>query len=169
MKPSFLILALLIFVSSFSQDWKKIPKSSILFSELIKKDKSNWYEYTFEFFKRGDRLLMAQKNLADDLYQLFLNDPFVFDSLYNQAQIKSVQFLDELKNTHEILKNETINSVVVLSSLKIIIGDQELIWSVMNTRYYIADNPCFINIIFKRDRAKGKNKFLSLHAEYCEI
>ncbi len=165
------ILFILFYNFGFGQKWKTIPGTRIQFFNLMDPNKDNWYDYHFEYFKKGDSLIVIEKNLAEDFYQVFHNYQFAFDSIFNNSQLKTSKLDHDFDVLDSIISKINYSSAVILTERQIVIGHREVIWVMKNVSWgKSSGNPCFINISFlKQANKKETIKFLSAKNQYCEI
>jgi len=171
MKILISILFLLYSNLGFGQNWKTIPGTKIEFSNFIHTNQDNWYEYHFEYFKKGDRLIVVEKYLADDFYKVFNNYPFAFDSVFNNSLLRTSRSEHDFEVFDSITLKTNYRFAILLTDRQLVVGHNEVIWIMKNVSWgQSAGNPCFINISFlMQHNKKPKIKFLSAKNQYCEI
>lgn len=148
------------------QDWKTISNTKIKFSNFIHPNQDNWTHFSFEYFKKGDRIIGVGKNLAQQFYDLFSDSPFAFDDIFEVARFKT-----ELPNRYAPYFDTTIlkipyQTAIIISDLEEIEGHNETTWVLTNITWSGSGiNPCFFNISFQ----KSTGKYLSSRHSHCNF
>lgn len=173
MKNLFTLILFFITAASWGQNWKSIPKTKIKFSNFIHPNQDNWYEYSFEYFRKGDSLIGVEKNLAQDFYKVFKETPSAFNLIFKEAWFKSTtlnQYAPYFDTT--ILKIPFRNAVIIQGRQEVD-GHNEFIWILTNVTWSgSSGNPCFINVNFLKSKNKSNKyrlKFLSAKHDICQI
>jgi hypothetical protein len=168
------VLSLILIIShtlSSAQSWKQIPGTKIQFSNFIHPDNDNWSQITFEYFKKGNSLLLLHKNFAKDFYKMFEANPSSFDLIFRNARLKTSKS-DNVStiadSTGKLIQFET---AVILDERKIIVGYNEVIWQMTNWAWKNGStHPCYLNITFRKPASTAHPlRFLSAKNQYCEI
>ena len=170
MKLLLLKIFLLCNSISFAQNWVKIPGTRIMFSNLIHANQDNWYDYYFEYFKKGDSIIVIGKSLAKDFYDVFKNSPNAFESIIGNCVLTNSKIEKDLLDSDSTILKIPFKIAVILTTRQLVIGYNEVIWIMKNVSLERpSSNPCFLNIIFQKKSASKPFRFLSTINQYCEI
>ena len=184
MKQLLLLFFLLSSEVSKSQQWVEIPGTKIFFSNFIHVNMYNWQLYDYEYFKKGEQLLMVDKNVAlsnqynffNGLYSVLEQAPQAFDSIFKNAPIvikpTSAPHYDYALELDSNLKSIPFSSLVAIDEREEVVGHKEIIWVLTNSTIGYGEGPCYISLAFhKRKYREGKFnlKFLSARRGNCTI
>jgi len=170
---SFLFVCLLLLsnISAKAQNWKRVGSSEKFFSNLISKDKKNWSDHKYEYFKKDSDLVIVDRGYSVELFKLFNDYPNSFDSILLKAQLKEYQDTSKISEYESTLKYFTFRQAVIVIDRHFINGHNEYIWQWKITHWYSRRNPCYINVVFDKKKEENKKvlKFISVVREDCEI
>jgi hypothetical protein len=176
MKPLLFLITLISFWShSIGQNWTKIPGTKIEVANMIKPDHSNWNLINFEYFRKGRKVIGVGRGMSEQFYEMFLDTPMAFDSLFNNARYKTTKNVDTILQRFDssILKLD-FDEAVIFESLREVYGHKETIWELKNyTWSFPHPQPCFTNAIFHYRKNSRKQfyelRFIAAHYMACEI
>ena len=169
-----LILYTFSSINCFSQNWDRIENTDIQFSNLIEEDSSNWQNVNWEYFKKGENLIIVEKNIASYFIKLFNEGSYVFDNVFNETSyvIKGNSIdRDEIIMAEKSLNNVHFEKAVIFTGVQVVQGVKECIWVLTNILMTSA-NPCYLNLVFNNlDSKDGEKKleFIAAKSSYCEL
>lgn len=165
MRFKILILLFIISINTFGQNWKEIPKSKILYSNFIAENKSSDFQY--EYFKKGNTLITVEKYLSEDFIKLFTSNPEAFDDIYKVAYGK-VEKTELLKwnKLDSVIKDIEFEDTAIIVNRNFVSGINEFIWVLT---VGIDLEPCYINLVFEKNKAERKTKYIATIKSHCEI
>jgi hypothetical protein len=175
MRYLFSVLLVVIAYSSFCQNWSKLPRSNIEFSNFTHTNHDNWLLIYHEYFRKGDKIICVSRGLTEDFYAMFTETPLAFDNIFNNCHLITTPDLDTLlpRFDSSILKVKYKQAAIV-ESREVTYGYKEVIWVLKNyTWSYPHPQPCFVNVAFTRKKNPQPRQYdlIFLAAFYmgCEI
>ncbi len=174
-----LICCIVLTVNAWGQNWIKIPGTDILYSDLLKKDSSNFNAYQFEYFKQGSRVIAVEHSWANNFLKLFRKNTVAFHDMYNaspriQEKISWLEQNSFYKNslaTDTIVINMSFEQIMFITDCRFIKGYREYLWIMeIGSGDHINLEPCYMNVVYKISKRKRRAfKYLATVKGYCEI
>jgi len=165
MKFKVLFLLFITSINSFGQNWKEIPKSMILYSSFTTENNSSDFKYVY--FKKGNSLITVEKYLSEDFIKLLTSNPEVFDDIYKVAyRIVEKSELINWGHLDSVIKDIEFKDSVIITDRNFVNGVNEFIWVLTNGTDL---EPCYINLVFEKNKAKGESKYMASIKSHCQI
>jgi|GEM_PF-5824379 len=158
---------------ALSQNWIRIPKTNIVYSNFINTNDDNRYAHPYAYFQKGDSLIAINQAFAQDFYRLFTENAASFDSIYQEAPRKmNKKEYNQFRFCGDTaLLKINYQNVVSIKWKEEVYGYNEVIWVLTNVDWESnITTPCFINVSFSKDKdANGKLHlhFLSVKYQHC--
>ncbi|MBL0336528.1 MAG: hypothetical protein IPP73_14765 [Chitinophagaceae bacterium] len=166
MKRSLLFVLLLTGLNVTAQTWVKLPNSTITYSNFWATAGEDQYKIQYEYFKKDGNLLIIERFIAADFKRVLSFNPAAFDSLFSNAKILCTP--EGLNDS--LIKGINYKQALLLTDRQLVIGDKEIIWIMKNTGPCSSSNPCYLNIIFRKEYNKPNLiRFVKALNQYCEI
>ena len=166
-------------IGAYCQHWTKIPGTSLDYSNLLKKDSSNFNEYQSEYFKQGEKIIAVQHWLAKDFYELFKKNPRAFDDLYKASPririkkewLEQNSFYKTNLNADSIVLAMSFEQIIFITDRKYINGFKEFLWVLeVGSGDNLNFEPCYMNMIFRIRKDKRKKiSYIATVKSHCEI
>lgn len=179
MKHIFTIFFLLLCAGIYCQHWTRIPGTSLDYSDLLKKDSSNFNEYKFEYFRQGERIIAVQHSLAKDFYQLFQKKPWAFDDVYKASPririkeewLERNSFYKNSINADSLVLTMPFKQIIFITDRRYVKGHREYLWVLeVGSGDNLDFEPCYMNMVFKiRKNKRRKIRYIATVRSHCEI
>lgn len=170
MKQALLLIIVFSVLQASSQTWVKIPNSDITYSNFWATAGDDQYKIKFEYFKKGDDLLVVERFQANNFYNILSFTPVAFDSIFSNAMTICYKENMDKKFSDSLIKNINYHRAFLLTNMKVVVGYKEIIWIMKNTGPCSSSNPCYLNIIFQKEHDRpNKIRFVKAMTQYCEI
>lgn len=171
-----LILYLLFMINSsiiFGQNWKKIPSTNIMFSNLYDSTFTKWKPDQAEYFKKGEKLIVMNRKYCKQFYDLFSEMPLVFDDILKETYY--ITLPSPKLSSHyfdSTILNIKFDTASVITEVTVYDRTDAIFWYVMTSRNSDGEFPCKMEILFQKTNTKlekMKNKYLRTKHINCEI
>ncbi len=170
MKRILLFILLITSLNIAAQTWLKLPNSTITFSNFWATAGEDQYKIQYEYFKKDGNLLIVERFIAADFKRVLSFNPRAFDSIFSKAMIFCTKDGMANKFSDSLIQGISYKKALLLTERQLVIGDQEIIWIMKNTGPCSSSNPCYLNIIFRKEYNKPNLiRFVKALNQYCEI
>ena len=172
MKTAFTIFIVLVGHFSHGQKWNSIANSRILLADLREFKQDPIFKSNYDYFKKGDSVIVIDSSLKNDFYNLFTSSPNSFDSLFKYAYYKTEIDKGYLGYFDKILLQKIIFKEAVIFTKRDFIREKtQLKWVLTNISWNSFPHLYCINLVLF-DIKQGKNHvakptFLRVTHEDC--
>lgn len=167
MKKIFYIIILITTAKQFfGQEFQRFKQTEFYFTSTNKKLKGR--TTTNAYIKKGDSILILNKTDLNNFLILFENDPISFNDLFEHLPYTKIK--DSLRDKFDkILWRTRYKIQAIIGTIFIHEDNNEIIWDIDNSDYYVGSSTCFVSILFnmKNKQLIEKNKLDNL--EYIKI
>jgi hypothetical protein len=151
----FLLLFILFSLSVYSQEWKKIGKSEILYSNFYSNKTVDTDSLKYEYFTKGKIVIAVDKFSGDPVFRLFSYNPEAFDDIVNVSLCK---FRKNELIVDNLIENLNFTEIIAFSGRDVVEGQKEVIW-VMFCKEKGDELKLSTSIVFKKKR-KNRMKYI---------
>lgn len=156
---------------SFAQKWMPVPNSNILFSDYIDQNLDNREELTEEYFKKGDSLIIIDKDCGKSFFRLLQDNPDLFAKLFSKAPHKSYAPKDKSRLIDSALEQVDFTVAICIRGIEIVVEGKQIQWLVKNYGWYEVESeerlrwihhPQDLRMVFLKIHKKGMDDCLQL-------
>jgi hypothetical protein len=171
-----LIVFLLFGFSFFAQEnWKRIGKTQIYFSDFSSKRDNVSSGLKYEYFKKLNSIIVVERGLGKQFQRLFKNSPQLFNDIFKNAygvfdfdsydegfESKEYVLNNYLDSKH--IKNISFDRILFLLGKSEVRNSNEYIW-IFSNGYPGQLGGCLLKIVFKKN--KKKLDYLFVQKDHC--